>query len=250
MYRFGAFFVLFVLLIIGPILLLHLDRVRIKNVLIEGNQIVDAKSIREIIDATLHSSYVWVIPKDNRLLFPKRAVKDEIITRFKSIAELNLSFEGAETLIVMIKEHDPAFLWCASEAREICYFMNTQGYIFASSADFSQSVLFTYYGLISGEPISQNFLDAKKFAELNQFVESLKLLKIMPIGLKAREEGDFELLLASGGSVLFSSREDYMTTFENLETIIAEQVRQDPEFLSKLDYVDVRFSSKAFIKTK
>jgi hypothetical protein len=67
-------------------------------------------------------------------------------------------------------------------------------------------------------------------------------------------EGDFELLLSaeggSGGSIFFSNHEPVLTTFENIETIIDEQTRLDKEFLSKLDYIDVRFSSKAFVKLK
>jgi hypothetical protein len=129
--------------------------------------------------------------------------------------------------------------------------MSENGFIFSESADFTDDVLFTFYGLVEADdPIGKTYTSNEKFVELNYFVESMKLLDISPVGLSARGQGDFELRLLSGGQILFSDREDFLNTFENLETIISEQTRLDKDFLKKLEYIDIRFSSKVFVKMK
>ena len=69
---------------------------------------------------------------------------------------------------------------------------------------FSSGVLFTYYGNIDAtDPIGKTYLPEDKFKELNAFVDSLKLLKMTPIGLNSLSTDDYEILL-SGGVRLFS----------------------------------------------
>jgi hypothetical protein len=129
--------------------------------------------------------------------------------------------------------------------------MDRSGYIFTESADFSTGVLFTYYGLVDGkEPIGKTYLPQDKFKELNSFIDSLKLLRMTPVGLNSLGADDFEIYLSNGGKIIFSSHEPFLTTFENLETVVAEQQRLYPDFLTRLDYVDVRFTSKVFVKLK
>ena len=197
------------------------------------------------------SRRLWIFSKNNVFLYPRKTIENRIYEQSTAIENVSVSFDGLKTISVKIREYGQDYLWCDSEARARCYFMDSNGYIFSESADFFKNVLFTYYGLADGnKPIGQTYLPEAEFAELNKFIDSAKLLKLVPIGLIARAEGDFELLLTSGGSILFSNREPFLTTFENLETIIAEQTRLEKEFLKRLDYIDVRFTSKAFVKLR
>ncbi len=227
------------------------DFLKVKNVDVTGNEIVNKASIQEIAEQELGAKRFWFFPKNNFLLFPRKLIENKIRNQFTTVADVSVSFEGISKLLVNVVEYKPTYLWCDSSESKKCYFMDNHGYIFTQSAGFSSGVLFTYYGNIDAtDPIGKTYLPEDKFKELNAFVDSLKLLKMTPIGLNSLSTDDYEILLSGGGKVIFSSREPFLTTFENLETVVTEQNKIHSDFLANLDYVDVRFTSKVFVKMK
>lgn len=250
-YKYAGGILLFLLALFGLSLLSRADFAGVKKVVIEGNEIVRKEAIEAIVNDALETSYLWFFSKNNFALYPRETVEKEIYRQFAAVGAVSVSFDGLKTISVSVKEYKPAYLWCESVARERCYFMDVRGYVFMESAEFSEEVMFTYYGLIDPvAPVGKTYMPEEKFTALNNFIGNVKSLKLSPVGLNARGGEDFELHIASGGSIIFSGREDLLTTFENLETIVLAQTRAEKDFLSRLDYIDVRFNSKAFVKLK
>jgi len=224
---------------------------RIQNVVVSGNELVQEKDLKNIAWTELSGSFLWAFPKNSLAIYPRENIEEKIRKEFATISEVDISRGESRTLEIKVLEHEPDFLWCSSLAREKCFYMDKNGYIFTESANFSKDVLFTFYGLADAEsPVGKKFMSSEKFSEIDYFINSMKLLNISPIGLNARGQDDFELYLSSGGSILFSNREEFLNTFENLETIIAEQTRLDKNFLQNFEYIDIRFSSKVFVKLR
>lgn len=240
-----------ILTIVGSIFAVRAQFGRIQNVTVSGNALVQEKDLRNIAWTELSGSFLWAFPKNSLVIYPKGKIEEKIRKEFATISDIDISRADNRTLAIKVSEHEPDFLWCVNLEREKCYYMDKHGYIFTESANFSKDVLFTFYGLADSEnPVGKRFMSSDKFAELNYFIDSMKLLNIAPVGLNARGQDDFELYLSSGGSILFSDREEFLNTFENLETIIADRTVDDKNFLDKLDYIDIRFSSKVFVKLK
>ncbi len=251
LYLYGTVVGSVLVIIFGIIFLARSHAVRVQTVVISGNEIVKKEEIEKIVTEARGERFLWIIPKDDIILFPREDVTKKILEQYPTIANASVSFSGLHTLAVVVREYKPRYLWCDSVKREKCYFMDDRGYIFTEAAGFSEGVLFTYYGLIDpAQPIGNMYLPLPMFTELNKFAESLKLLKVTPVGLNVLGQDDFELHLSTGSTILFSNREDFLQTFANLETIIAEQTRLNKNFLAELDYIDVRFTSKAFVKLK
>ncbi len=251
LYKYIGGVVLFLLLVLGLSFLSRSQAVAVKTVQVRGNEIVPKSAIDAIVKEELGQTRFKLFSKNNFLLFSRTETEQQIAEQFPMVANVTVALHGLKTVDVTLKEYMPTFLWCDDLARDRCYFMDARGYVFSESAAFSKNVLFTYYGLIDlTEPVGATYLPPEKFTELNAFVDSLKKLNLSPIGVNSRGVDDFEALLASGGSILFSNREDFLITFENLETILSERLRADSDFLSKLDYIDVRFNSKAFVRLK
>lgn len=244
------FLVFFLFLIIGAAWTTHANFSQISSIEINGNKLISNEKIKEIIKEETDKPIAWFFSKNNFFLFPRGKIEDRLFERFKHLTAANVSFNGVRVLSITIKEREPKFLWCRSPEKTECYFMDEEGYIFSEGANFSDGVYFTYYGLVEGDPIDQRFLSFDSFKKINSFTESLRQLSVEPESLIARSETDFELNISTGGKILFSSKEDFWTTFTNLEAIITEQRRKDKDFLSKLDYIDLRFGSKAFYKLK
>jgi cell division septal protein FtsQ len=251
LYKYVGLLTLFALVFGGLIFLFRADFLKIKNVSVSGNTLVPESVIKEIAWQKMNNAHFFVLPKNNIVIYPKRNIEKEILEKFRTVMDVKINRGSGGVINIQITEYKPKYLWCNGLSREKCYFMSENGFIFSESADFTDDVLFTFYGLVEADdPIGKTYTSNEKFVELNYFVESMKLLDISPVGLSARGQGDFELRLLSGGQILFSDREDFLNTFENLETIISEQTRLDKDFLKKLEYIDIRFSSKVFVKMK
>ncbi len=250
-YKVGGTLVVIIVVVLLSSLLTKAGFLRIQAIEVVGNKIVLKEAIQELVTSELAASYLALFSKNNRFLFPQDDAEEKISSEFSAIKNVALSFNGLKRIEIEVEEYEPEYLWCDSVARTHCYFMDPNGYVFNEAADFSSNVLFTYYGLVDpASPVGTVYLPKEQFNTLNSFVDSLKLLRLEPVGILARGEDDFELILSTGGRILFTNREDYMVMFENLETIIAEQTRQDKNFLDHFEYIDVRFNTKAFIKTR
>ncbi len=255
LYKYGGGFLAVVAIVAGLSFLSRASFVRVGNIEVEGTKISKSSEVSGIVQDELNSSYLWIFSRNNISLFSRSGVEKKIYAQSTAIKHASVSFDGLKKINVKITEYEPKYLWCDSETRDHCYFMDSRGYIFSESAGFSSNVIFTFYGLVDpAAPIGKTYMSETAFADATKFIDSMSLLRLSPIGFIARGEGDFELLLSSGsgtgGSIFFSNHEPVLTTFENIETIIDEQTRLDKDFLLKLDYIDVRFSSKAFVRLK
>lgn len=249
-YKIAIVLSLVLLLLVGSAVLSRSEIAQIKNINISGNQIVDRNKIEKIVNDERESKFLWIIPKNNIALYPKKSVKEKILQESKAVLAATVYFADRETLNIEVSEYQPEYLWCDSSARENCYFMNKEGYIFARSAEFSENVIFTFYGLVSGEPAGQYYLPADKFDGVNEFLKNIRILDIEPISLSAWGNDDFEIGLVGGGSIFFSIRGDLDVAFENLDTVVSELRNTDQNFIDKIEYIDVRFGSKAFFKVR
>lgn len=253
LYKYVSLGALAVGLVAGLSFLTHADFVKVSSVEVDGSGIVSRTDLETIASNELSGSYAGIFSKNNFVLYPRADVEKKITDQFKAVANVSAAFDGFNKLVVKVAELEPKYFWCDSLTRDHCYFMDSRGYIFSESADFSQNILFTFYGLVDpANPVGKTYMKEKPFSEINSFVESVKLLNLTPVGLVTGDNGngDFKLLLSNGATILFSDREPYLTTFENLEAVVHEQTRLNPDFLRQLDYIDVRFNTKAFVKSK
>ncbi len=251
LYKYGGIGLGVLSIFFSLFLIARADFLKVKDVAIQGTEIISKDAVRQIADSELGAKSFWFFPKNNFLLFPRKLTESKIKNQFATVANVSVSFGGLNKLLVNVQEYKPAALWCDSMSRDKCYLMDNRGYIFNEAAGFSQGALFTYYGLVDKtSPIGKTYLTEDKFKELNSFIDSLKLLKMSPVGLNSIGEGDYEVYLSGSGKVIFSDREPFLTTFENLESVVAEQNKIDSNFIADLEYVDVRYNSKVFMKLK
>ena len=75
-------------------------------------------------------------------------------------------------------------------------------------------------------------------------------IRLKPVWLLTKNDGDMELVLEGGSRILFSRSEDLRKALENLQALLSENVLGVPkEQLSlSLDYIDLRFGNKIFYK--
>jgi hypothetical protein len=241
--------------VIGLAMLTRSNRAKIHSITISGNNLVPAGELKKIAESATASAFLGFFKKDNIVLYPKGVTEQSIANNFKSIQKVDISFKTANDLEVKVVEHKPSYLWCASrtEVPKNCFYMDDTGYIFSEAPIFSGNIFFIYYGLIdSKNAIGSTYLSAETLKSLKTFVEGIKTLGADPRGLLTYGVDNYELVLYPYSKIMFNSKTDFLRTFGNLEAVVKKQVQATGKdnFFKNLDYIDLRFASKAYFKMK
>ncbi len=173
------------------------------------------------------------------------------------------------TLSVRITERDGEYLWCGQkfsetngeDASDGCYFIDTAGFIFSKSPNFSGPIYLKFFGgnfdSDSSDPIGRQFLDFFSFSQYIELIDSLKKLGIRPYALYIDENGDTNIYIApiTGGKkfytkLVFSSKDTFEKSLQNLDAALqTEPLKTDfVKKFSTLLYIDLRFNNKVFYK--
>ncbi len=229
------------------------EKVVIAEIEARGNSVVPGEDIVNMVREEMAGKYLWLFHKDNSFLYPREMIKERILSEQKRISEADVYLDNLASLVVSVTERKPAYLWCGSgysqeENKEACFFMDRDGYIFASAPYFSGDVFFEWYGPTeekSENPIGDRFLPYAEFKKLVSFREAISSLGLKTTRLIAKADGDYALTLKDSGDILFNSDQEFDALLGNLDSAIGALVS-----IKALEYVDLRFGNKIFYRYK
>ena len=260
--RHGAVVFLLVFLIALASYISHRPSIRISKVELSGEVLVKEEDIELSTISYLNGSYLWLFPKDNAFLYPRNALIKNLKDKFKRIDTIDIHLKNFHILTVDITERKPEALWCDSvpnhggqmedgSLSERCYFMDGNSVVFAEAPQFSGDAYFKYYGLVdTSTPIGMQYLASTTlFVQIVNFVDLVKSLSLKPIYIVGKDDGEFSMMLSTGGQIYFDTKESLSKTSENLKALM-----HSPVFSSgaqnNIDYIDLRFGNKLFYKLK
>lgn len=258
-------FIGFILFLVGIVSYIsHLPKLRINEVALSGGLLVTEKEVEDESLLFMRGKFFWLFPKNNSFLYKKTDLENHLKEKFKRIDTIDIKLEGLNTIQVSITERKPVAIWCrdiistststevVSGFKESCYFIDSFSTVFAQAPSFSGDAYFKFYGLLTDEdPIGKKYIaSSTDFISINNFIESVKGLKVKPVSLIGKEEGEFSLVLQGGGEIYFDTRKSLDITFDNLKILL-----DSPELKVKLgqlpiEYVDLRYGNKLFYKLK
>lgn len=242
-------YTLLVLIILGFVLyLLRNDKLRISNISVLGANVVSADLVTQDTQEILNGYYLWVIPRNSILLYPKSEIRRKLNAEFPRFASINVSLENTHTLDVEVVERNPFALYCTSlSTTSPCYFLDETGYVFDFAPIFSDGVYFIYSSTQPLEnPLGSNFLPLETFKSLTHFISRLKSLSVNSRQLNFDGE-NYELVLPTGGKLTWSSKDDLEHLYSNLESFLnSPQIKSQADFLDKVSELDLRTQDKVF----
>ncbi len=253
--RISLFSIFFLSILVWLAVFSRTDNARISSISVTGTNLVSKGSLEQLSQSMVANSFLGIFRSDNIVLYPRGKTERKILENFKPIEKVEISFSSPNNLDIKVTEREPAFLWCrggGESTTESCYFVDPSGYIFGQSPRFSGDLFLVLYGLIEGEnPIGQSFLSGDKLRSLMDFIDGVKDLRGNPISLVAHSPEDFELSLRPSGKILFNTKSGLLNTLDNLRAIVDERSGVNrTDFWDRLDYIDMRFGFKAFLKLR
>lgn len=241
-----------VLLLLGLLIFLsRLNALRIKEVAVEGAKVISAEAVAGAAKEVMSGYYLWLVPKNNALIYADDEVKNELHKRFPRFSSVELSLSGFQALNITVVEREPFALYCGEEAlveeSSVCYFLDKNGFIFDFAPSFSEGVYFVYASSpVFEDPLGQAFLAREEFIALTKFIEDVSDLGFDPQALEMTGE-EFRLTLANGGRLLWQRGADPIILLSNLESFLNEEtIRSQGDFLLKVKELDLRTENKVF----
>lgn len=260
------FFVfLFLFFLIGLSFVFKIDKFNIETVSIQGNKVIDSEEIQKIAQKNLAGYYLFLYPKSNFLIYPRRKIEKEINFNLKRIKEISFNIKNFKTLDIEINEYEGKYLWCGlvipilnTDLDQKCYFLDEYGYIFDEAPYFSGDVYFKFYGDIDDKknnPSGTYYL-SQKFKSIISLKNNLEKMDLKPTSFYFEDSNQVNISLSSepfmGPRIIFKKDANYEKIAENLQAVLATDSFKEKfqkNFYS-LEYLDLRFGNKVFYKFK
>lgn len=245
------------------VFILRLPFFQISSIEIKGVTTLNIKEIEQKVSANLLGNYLWTIPKSNSLFYPKGSIEKVLSESYKQIEKININRKGISNIEVNVIERVPTALVCEgfhedNNNDENCFFVDSYGFVFAKSPQFSNNVFLHYYIVTDkgDDIIGSEFIDQNRFMELQKFVSNVTKSGISPNGMLISDNGAYELYVKNRDNteaiIYFDDRVPFDKTSSNLITfwsnslIKKKGVATTPIF----DYINLRFGNNIFYVTK
>lgn len=234
-----------------PALLSRANFLKIQSISVSGNSVLDSSEINKNIESEIQGNYFYIFSKSNIFLFPKNKVEKIIMANFSRAESVYIKRGSLTSIAVAIEERKPKDLWCDAGEPPVCYFLDTEGYIFDTAPEFSSDVYTVYTGQVTGNPIGSRYGSKEDFASIQLLLKGMSDLGLSVNAVNFIHDKSYEALLKSGGSILFSLEGDPAKVISNLESLLndsALSLLQDG--VLTVNTLDLRYGNKIIIKKK
>lgn len=264
-----AFIVLLAFALAALITLLRQPNIRIARIQVfgppslgsYGGASVDAnRSIEAIARAALEGDYFGLIPRDSIFVYPAARIRAGILAAYPDIAAVSLFRDGLTGLSVKLIGRAPVARWCgsafATSSAQSCYVFDASGYLYAPVATITQTInAFTVYAPLAGDagkppvasevkPFRATIAQANALPPAFDFARQLRALG-SPVEAVVVRGDEVDDMLASGTRVTYVLG-DEANAFTALTSARADLNLAD----GSLEYVDLRFNGKVYLKKK
>lgn len=238
----------------GVTALFHLPAIQIREVAVAGLEPAVAEEVRAAVERELSGSYLYLFPKRNIFIYPKRAVLSMLDAAFPKLHSVEVGFKRFDAIEVQAQLRNPAALWCGvrqeEEAAAECFFVDEDGFVYAQAPQFGGVVFVRYFGEISGgTPPGVSYLAQGEYRALSALVSALgRDLQASPEVVEV-EGQDVTVRFSEGYALYFGRRDEHAAVLARLALALSSDplANADREMLS---YIDLRFGNRVFYKFK
>jgi len=238
-------------------------KVNIHTIEISGNEIIDTKLIKEVVDEKLIGYYLKLFPKTNFLFYPKGAIKNELENRFKRLTNISFKLKDVNTLEISVAERIALYTWCGEYPPELntseqkCYFLDESGFIFDEAPYFSGDVYLRLYGEdgVNLENPAGSYFSQKIFYNLIALRNNIGGMGVATKAIYVTVDGEVRILLPARGDgrnpeIILKADADFNKVAENLQAALDTEplLSKFKTQYSSLQYIDLRFGNKVYYK--
>jgi cell division septal protein FtsQ len=224
---------------------------KITKIVAAGNTTIDSEKIKGVVLEQLSGNWMWVFPKTNAYMVNANRLETQLRQSLPQLAAVSVTRNGMHELHVSVTEREPEALWC--EENGGCFFVDVRGEVYAPAPAFSAGVYVRFRGgMNAAEPIIGSVIYPNSFAAILSLSSRLKELGATITDVSEATDGEYHLMLAQGGVIRISLQDSIETTYSRIHALLSDQhaVPDTKQFFDSIEYLDVRFGNKIFLKQK
>jgi cell division septal protein FtsQ len=218
----------------------------ITDIAVEGGETIPHDVVKKIVTETLTGTYIGIIPRQFAWWYPE----DEIIQNISQIPRMKdpvVTRESGRALSVRFSEYEPYALWCAERSSDNCLFVDKSGYAFGVAPKLSGGAFLRYRTLGREMQVGTVMAERPDIDTMEKFVALVEdNLQFSITQIETDTVGDVFYILAGGGELKATLRDDATTVFDNLRAILASDEFKDVR-PGNFQYIDLRFGNKVFV---
>lgn len=242
-----AFCILILILLGAGVWGLGQNAVRISHIEVIG---ADTSLSAYATDA-MSGSYLGIIPRDSIFFFPEERIRADILVSHNDVAAVSILREGFTGISIKVDYRVPIARWCGISktigVEEYCYLFDANGLIYSATTTLQPINPFVVYEAlpsIDAEPIGSTLPFAKDFPSVFDFARQLSALG-SPVISVSIHDGEVDNLLESGTRVTYVLGNE-QDAFTALMSARGNFNLAD----GSVDYLDLRFGGKMYLKRK
>ena len=233
--------------------------VRISHVVIYGGD----QSLADSAMAAMRGSYLGIVPRDSTFLVPEARIRSLIATAHPDIAAVSIFRNGLTSLSVKVDYRVPIARWCgstrvppvvtaSSTPAAGCYFFDASGFVYAPAGETVPVNPFAVYEPLGSStsspqtsgPVGVTLPNADTFPAVFDFARQLSTLG-SPAAAVVFHGDEADVYLASGTRITYvvGSEESALTALASAHATLNLAD-------GSLEYVDLRFPGKVYVKKK
>lgn len=226
--------------------LTHLPFLQVREVQVSGTQTLASTTVALYIEQQIAGYYLFVVPKRNIFIYPKRAIADGLLKRFPELRAADVHAGNFHTIEADVVEREPKALWCASQD---CYLMDQGGVVYARAEGDDGFV--AYRGHTEGSGLPRQYLTADRFESLFALVDAVsqKLPESPVVSVAVDAAQDAEATLLNGFVLKFALGDAGGDVFERFTLALTSGPFAEHS-LGEFEYLDLRFGDKLYYKLK
>lgn len=209
-------------------------------------------SLMPVAKSVLDGSYFGLAPRDSIFFLPKGDIRAAVLNAYPDAAAVSIARTGLNSINVSVLKRVPIARWCgavppAATTTSACYLFDADGVLYSAVSKgggkpVNDFVVYAPRGEGGDEPLGTTLLGASTFPSAFDFARELGSYG-SPVVAVAFRDGETDDYLASG------TRVTYLTGDEQAAFTALVSAHDDlPLGDGSLDYVDLRFSGKVYVR--
>lgn len=265
-FKIVSFSILGVALIVGAWKLARLDSLTIQRIDLRGLESLSKEEVEPKVFSQLEGNVAGFFPRKNTFFISKRKIKNQLEKDFIVLNSVKVIRKGTDELTVIVKEREPALIFCAikGDTKETsvneCFFADESGFLFKAIPHLNSSPLYTIYFESEDEKteeveeesregwLGQTILNKKETEALTILTEFLDKESIKVTRITLRNNNSVYLETNQGYSVIFPLKKDYTDEVARFLAALRSDVFKEKHSLRDVYEFDLRYGRKVFYR--